>query len=244
MSEMIPLKRFVFHSTCLLSLVLFAAAIYGLKKSYEHSLRWHRLTSSYLQADNGDSTDASRDWLIMYGKGGIAIATYMESNLNNNPKWSGGSFEGLPASGSSWRMNSGVVDSFWMCGDDMINNGALQMPPEYPILAADVQYARWWTFKGFQLVTGGKTNYFQNPATGKYGSQSWQIKSVTIPFWALALIALIMPSFWLAKALHRGKMINPGTCTKCGYDLRASHERCPECGTPIVPSKNPKAALS
>src|SRR4051812_36316956 len=39
---------------------------------------------------------------------------------------------------------------------------------------------------------------------------------------------------WLAIRTSRAEMRRRrGLCGNCGYDLRASEERCPECGQPI-----------
>ncbi|MCX5661915.1 MAG: hypothetical protein NTW19_19730 [Planctomycetota bacterium] len=55
--------------------------------------------------------------------------------------------------------------------------------------------------------------------------------------WALLLIFLILPFRWVSQCWHQP--YQPGICHKCGYDLRASKNTCPECGEPI-PAKDAK----
>lgn len=51
---------------------------------------------------------------------------------------------------------------------------------------------------------------------------------IAVPYWLLAG-ALALATWHL---LRRAARAAPGCCPVCGYDLRGSPERCPECGTP------------
>jgi hypothetical protein len=52
---------------------------------------------------------------------------------------------------------------------------------------------------------------------------------LVVTHWFAALAFAALPAYRLARSFrHRAP---PGHCRRCGYDLRATPERCPECGT-------------
>ena len=81
----------------------------------------------------------------------------------------------------------------------------------------------------------------------EYTSYSGNIKNLSsfklrcwllsVPYWMLAAAAAVLPLFRLPAAIRRRTRRKAGLCQKCGYDLRESPDRCPECGT--VPTPRP-----
>jgi hypothetical protein len=61
-----------------------------------------------------------------------------------------------------------------------------------------------------------------------------QLVYALIPHWAIA-IPLLGWIVWrlLGPAAKRQRRVRKGQCASCGYDLRASQGRCPECGAQI-----------
>jgi len=65
-----------------------------------------------------------------------------------------------------------------------------------------------------------------------------QITAVDVPWYAIMIGASVWPSFWLIEFRRRQRdrqHHRKDLCVRCGYDLRATPDRCPECGT--IPSK-------
>jgi len=60
-------------------------------------------------------------------------------------------------------------------------------------------------------------------------------RSVEIPDWLLLIVVSIPAQIAVVRFVRRSRRTVKGYCAKCGYDLRATPDRCPECGT--IPPK-------
>jgi hypothetical protein len=80
-------------------------------------------------------------------------------------------------------------------------------------------------------LTRGLTKYPPRPKylqprvsdTGLY----WE---VSVPLWLPLLFAAALPLWVAGRTFTRRRRRDAGLCPACGYDLRASPSRCPECG--------------
>jgi hypothetical protein len=55
--------------------------------------------------------------------------------------------------------------------------------------------------------------------------------SVYVPHWLAALAFALLPTVWCVRVVRPRRRLMRGCCVRCGYDLRATPTRCPECGT-------------
>jgi hypothetical protein len=78
---------------------------------------------------------------------------------------------------------------------------------------------------GFAAYRGWSRHYLPLPPAPLWG--------VSIPYWFIFIASAAIPCMWVARQRRRWRIaarLRDGLCQRCGYDLRASAKRCPECG--------------
>ncbi len=74
----------------------------------------------------------------------------------------------------------------------------------------------------------GYSPLLQWPLSASVNISSW---SIGVPHWFIALLCLPLPLIAFRRWRRKRRIEREGLCHVCGYDLRASVDRCPECGT-------------
>jgi hypothetical protein len=127
---------------------------------------------------------------------------------------------------------------------------------------------RVWRFLGAQVRSGSlfripcdEASTLSKPSptinllangSGEYRWYGWEnftysrephFLKLFVPYWMVCPLLLISAVFlsWVAqfpKRIRRWARPTSAVCANCGYDIRATPERCPECGT-VVPSGVP-----
>jgi hypothetical protein len=87
---------------------------------------------------------------------------------------------------------------------------------------------------------------FQFSSTYNFGPGFfYNTRGSSLPFWRLSIYTGVWPAISIAIALCRrsirGRLARAGRCANCGYDLRATPNRCPECGRPVTSHQSDQA---
>jgi hypothetical protein len=99
----------------------------------------------------------------------------------------------------------------------------------------------WWQRLGFDGY-----DQLHKPIPNSVALEDWlqprwtgRIRSLTLPYWAIFLVLLSLPTMRALLLLKRHRRQTAGLCIVCGYDLRATPLRCPECGTEVPRTVRP-----
>jgi hypothetical protein len=63
----------------------------------------------------------------------------------------------------------------------------------------------------------------------------WHTRSWGVPVWPIVFAFAVAPWRWVARRVREWQSVAAGRCRQCGYDLRATPARCPECGAACPP---------
>jgi len=116
---------------------------------------------------------------------------------------------------------------------------------ERPGLPLGLEYRRDQAIVPFNYLMDLNTDATDIDTTWEWRGFAWYSKRTSrdliamgvAPFWSIAMLAGALPVAWTMfrwRSGMRNRRKRGGCCVTCGYDLRATPDRCPECGTAVA----------
>jgi hypothetical protein len=172
-------------------------------------------------------------WVTSY----FGFVTGSREWIVQNPSWAQSRFVDVFASrgglqlaaGSNWWSKQFVdVGGTWIMQRRVplsFKPGRTIYPSDgYANLAGIRQYARGAGFAWVRTEAGPPGPRDTAPRLGTDAT------IVVLPLWFLAVVFGVGPAIAATRWRRRRRERRRGLCQRCGYDLRASPDRCPECG--------------
>jgi hypothetical protein len=85
----------------------------------------------------------------------------------------------------------------------------------------------WSADAGLHCPAGNAYSFY--PTYYLIPGAQYETRFVSIPLW-LPMAITAVPAAFGARRMRRKWRVKRGRCWRCGYDLRATPDRCPECG--------------
>ena len=136
-----------------------------------------------------------------------------------------------------------VISVLWIRSNRVYSGVAFETPGSVrPATATeDAQSAprlTKWKFSFAGLSLANEVAFLHHDDLRRNGNVVDRL-NVALPYWLLFLLSGVLPLVWFTR-FRRSRVItlrrDGGLCVNCGYDLRASSQLCPECGTKPAPT--------
>jgi hypothetical protein len=132
---------------------------------------------------------------------------------------------GLGAESVTSRLTPEYAATFGVDVDALRNSSKrVKFEPAYPEGFPEAGNTGQWAIPGFSF-----SRIVPGPPPSSTASQLEGV-AVVLPLWFIALALATVPGLRTIAAARRRRERRRGLCQCCGYDLRATPERCPECG--------------
>ena len=135
---------------------------------------------------------------------------------------------------AGWRRAVAPGEPEWWFGLSSAGGRLMVFGALYPPPAAPQRLPGGWYWHSYDNTP---IRYAGGPFANRWGfglisteAADVRERGIVLPAWAATVFFALLPAIRLASIIRRRRLMAEGHCLRCGYDLRATPERCPECG--------------